>query len=202
MAWAKDEPSFGFGPGSTPWLPQPQVYGDLAVDQQQGVEGSTLELYRDLLAYRRKHRFGHGSLTWDALNSSSVIAFRNTSGDGERTLLVVTNVGDSPVTLPEGDVLISSGPLADDGSLPSDTTAWVRLRDWANQRPSQLSGGQRQRVTIARALVNRPAIIWADEPTGALDSATATEIMDLIVELNEQEHQTCVIVMLVGIRSY
>ena len=74
-----------------------------------------------------EHRFGHGSLTWDALNSSSVIAFRNTSGDGERTLLVVTNVGDSPVTLPEGDVLISSGPLADDGSLPSDTTAWVRL---------------------------------------------------------------------------
>jgi putative ABC transport system ATP-binding protein len=70
----------------------------------------------------------------------------------------------------------------------------VHLRPNANSRPSQLSGGQRQRVTIARALVNRPAIIWADEPTGALDSQTATEIMDLIVELNNAEHQTCVIV--------
>ncbi|MEO8538236.1 MAG: ABC transporter ATP-binding protein [bacterium] len=70
----------------------------------------------------------------------------------------------------------------------------VHLADWANRRPSQLSGGQRQRVTIARALVNRPAIVWADEPTGALDSQTATEIMDLIVDLNRAEHQACVIV--------
>lgn len=70
----------------------------------------------------------------------------------------------------------------------------VELRDRANQRPSQLSGGQRQRVTIARALVNRPSIMWADEPTGALDSKTATDIMDLIVELNQSAHQTCVIV--------
>lgn len=68
------------------------------------------------------------------------------------------------------------------------------LKDWADHRPSEMSGGQKQRVAIARALITRPKLILADEPTGALDSKTSQEVMDLLRKVNKELGMTIICV--------
>lgn len=69
----------------------------------------------------------------------------------------------------------------------------VGLKEWAHHLPSELSGGQKQRVAIARAMAAEPKVLLADEPTGALDSKTSYEVMDLIQQINDQGNTILVV---------
>jgi putative ABC transport system ATP-binding protein len=69
----------------------------------------------------------------------------------------------------------------------------VGLADWATHLPSELSGGQKQRVAIARAMASKPKVLLADEPTGALDTKTSYEVMDLIQKINEEGNTILVV---------
>ena len=91
-------------------------------------------------------------------------------------------------------MLVSKVPTRKARERALEMLELVGLSDRAHHRPAELSGGQRQRVTIARALTNDPAIVWADEPTGNLDSETALEIVDLLCRLNQENGQTFVLV--------
>jgi alpha-glucosidase len=125
MPWEGDRPSYGFGPSDLTWLPQPASYASLAVDRQVGVDGSTLELYRALLALRRERGLGQGSLSWLEGFAAEVLAFVNAPVESER-VLVITNFGAQPAVLPGGArLLLASGPLGDGGTVPIDTTVWL-----------------------------------------------------------------------------
>jgi putative ABC transport system ATP-binding protein len=91
-------------------------------------------------------------------------------------------------------LLVSGVRLGEARKRALEALAQVGLAQRANHRPAELSGGERQRTTIARALVNRPALVWADEPTGDLDSETANEIMDVLLDLNREQGLTFILV--------
>jgi ABC-type lipoprotein export system ATPase subunit len=91
-------------------------------------------------------------------------------------------------------LLVSGVRLGEARKRALEALAQVGLANRANHRPAELSGGERQRTTIARALVNRPALVWADEPTGDLDSETAQEIIDVLVDLNREQGLTFILV--------
>jgi ABC-type lipoprotein export system ATPase subunit len=91
-------------------------------------------------------------------------------------------------------LLVARVPAKEARRKALDALDLVGLRERAAHVPDELSGGQRQRVTIARALVNNPAIVWADEPTGDLDSENAGEIVELMRSLNAEQGLTFLIV--------
>ena len=118
IPWTADAPAYGFNATGASWLPQPAEWATLARDRQSGVEGSTLELYRTLLAERRARSLGAGTLEWIEGYGDDVVAFRN------GPVTVVANTGSTPIPLPEGIVIASSGPVVGD-RVPADTTVWV-----------------------------------------------------------------------------
>lgn len=120
IPWEADEPAFGFNSTGESWLPQPKSFAALARNKQEGVAGSTLELYKSLLSIRKQWGLGTGSCEWLAGENDDVVAFRN------GRLAVIANTGDADVPLPAGEILVASGDL-DQGLLPAHTTAWVKL---------------------------------------------------------------------------
>ncbi|GAA5210841.1 glycoside hydrolase family 13 protein [Microbacterium kyungheense] len=117
LPWNADAPAYGFNDSGASWLPQPAEWARLARDAQAGVPGSTLELYRTLLAERRARGLGAGSLEWLDGYGVDAVAFRNGN------VTVVANTGSEPAALPSGIVIASSGPVTD--VVPADTAVWV-----------------------------------------------------------------------------
>jgi len=105
-------------------------------------------------------------------------------------LLPVLNAAEN-VELP---LLVAGVKPAEARKRAEEMLKMVGLEEHVTHKPAELSGGQRQRVTIARSLVNQPALIWADEPTGNLDTETSKEIVDILVDLNRKNRQTFIVV--------
>lgn len=118
IPWEANKPAFGFNSTGASWLPQPQSFYDLSRDRQEGVKGSTLELYKSLIRLRTEHHLGSGNVEWLSEYGHNVIAFRN------RKIMVIVNLGEKHISLPTGKMLLSSVDL-EKGKLPQNAAAWV-----------------------------------------------------------------------------
>ncbi len=116
IPWESGAPAYGFSPTGASWLPQPASWAGYAVDAQQGVPGSTLEMYRAALKIRRERELGSGTLSWN--ESEPGVLDLTVAG-----VRVVANMSDNSVALPSGDLLLASGPVS--ATLPADTTVWL-----------------------------------------------------------------------------
>lgn len=142
--------------------------------------------------------FDSGEVYIDGVNLRSMSDRRRTAYRAENMGFIFQTYNLLPVISAVENVEL---PLLVSGIRPAearrralDGLAQVGLADRSHHRPAELSGGQRQRVTVARALVNNPAIVWGDEPTGNLDSKTASDILGLMQQLNRELGQTFIIV--------
>jgi alpha-glucosidase len=117
IPWSADAPAYGFSPSGASWLPQPKEWAELARDVQESDPGSTLTMYRELLALRRERGLGTGSVEFIDGFGEDVIALRN--GD----VTVIANLGGWDLYLPDGHVIAASAPVG--RNLPPDTTVWM-----------------------------------------------------------------------------
>jgi putative ABC transport system ATP-binding protein len=142
--------------------------------------------------------FDAGEITIEGANLRKMNDRTRTKYRAERMGFVFQTYNLLPVITAVENVelpLLVSGVRPTEARKRAEKALWqVGLGERMGHRPGELSGGQRQRVTIARALVNNPAIVWADEPTGNLDSKAAVDILTLMRDLNRQRGQTLVIV--------
>ncbi|MCT1558301.1 glycoside hydrolase family 13 protein [Helcobacillus massiliensis] len=120
LAWEKDSPAYGFSSTGKAWLPQPDFYGERAADQQDGVEGSTLEFYRTAIAQRRALGLATGDLVMNESPHEGVLSLTNAG------VTVLVNTTDQDHDLPEGaEVLLASHPDAQT-RLAANSTVWLR----------------------------------------------------------------------------
>jgi alpha-glucosidase len=122
IPWEKDAPAFGFNQTGESWLPQPSQYGDFARDQQNGVEGSTLELYKKMLKLRKELNLGHGDFAWHKDSSGE-----HSLGYVNSGVLVLANFTGKSIELPAGEILLSSQNDLSSGQLEQDQVVWVKL---------------------------------------------------------------------------